>query len=146
MTINSKIVIDANVVVKWVVDEDLIDVETARKIYRLMRDGSISVLAPEFLLVELTQIFFRKKNLDGEIARKFLQTVYRSGIKFSYVDYTNMGDLIDISERYNQSIYDAIYLQTAKDNNCKLVTFDEKIWKKCDLAISPKKFLETVEI
>lgn len=142
----TRVVVDTNVVMKWIPGKGEDEVEMAREIYSTIKTRDIEMWAPEYLLTESLQVFLRKRMLKPEKAIEGVELIKNCGLEFVQMGVENFGEMAEISHEFNQSVYDAMFLYLAKKKNCKLITFDEKIWKRCELAIDARKFLEMVEI
>ena len=139
----TRIVVDTNVVMKWIPGKDESEVDTARKIYSVIKTNGIEMWAPEYMLVECLQIFLRKRQLKPEVAMDGLSQIEGCGLGFVPLGAEDFEDISDISFKFGQSVYDAIFLHAAKQKECQLVTFDEKVYQRCDWAVSPKEFLKS---
>jgi predicted nucleic acid-binding protein len=119
----TKWVIDANVAIKWVLPEIYSDTALS-----ILDNDDDQLLVPDFFFSEITNIFW-KRIQRGELSL----TEAREGLKnIKQVDFEVFGsyDLVaqalEISVEVKQAIYDCIYLALAIDNDCCMVTADER--------------------
>lgn len=125
---NSKIVIDANIVLAWLDLEQTVQKKNALQIYELLKKGEIIVYAPAFLLVETANIlFWKKKMVVGDILA-FIDKVKSCGINF-IIDDEAIEDIIKLMDQHQITSYDAKYVHLAQKMNLKLATFDDKLEK-----------------
>jgi len=122
--------IDANVVVKAVIKEDLSENATF-----LMLDAlsmGISLIAPHFFDAEANGAV-RKKVYSGEIAAKFGDTAFEKLKRFP-VHILSTHHLLDraweIAKQFNlRWLYDAFYVALAEERSCPLWTADMELYK-----------------
>lgn len=134
--------IDVNVVLAWMELQSPELFGPANKLFRKVRRGEVEVCAPEFLLVELTNVLkWRYKN-DKEETEELIKRTKRAGIRFVTVDSGEMEEESRLMYEHGLTAYDALYLLVAQETDCKLVTADPKLlevkewcvgWEKLDL-------------
>ena len=137
----TKVVVDTNVVLKWIPGKNEEDVGMARKIYGYIKKNDVEMWAPEYMLLETLQVFVRKRLMKSNEAIEGVELLRNCGLIFEQIGMESFTEIVEISQKFNQSVYDSMFLYLAKKKNCKLITFDEKVWKRCELAINPKEFL-----
>lgn len=129
-------VLDASVVLKWILLDNEELVEEARKLHDRILSQKLKAIAPESLLIEVANVMFWKmKFKKGEIIN-FLGRLTAGIVEIVPFYSFEVGDLLEIMDRYSLSIYDAYYVLLAIKNECKVVTLDKKILKIKDLAQS----------
>jgi len=133
---NKEYIIDAGVVIKWFSKDREKYWEESRKLIRQVKEKKIVVYAPEFLVIEVINICFNKKHFSVEEITKVIQFLLGSGIEFVKISTDSFIAIVKIMCGYKTSAYDALYLLLAKEKKCKLLTFDNELLKKKDLAIS----------
>ena len=118
-----KLTVDASVVVKWYVTEA--HSEEARVLlgHRLER------FAPDFVLIELANIFWKKARL-GEIGDP--QPYFRELSRVrEAVDLTSSADLIErvaqIAAQIDHPVYDCLYIACAEATGSTLITADRRL-------------------
>lgn len=122
--------IDANVVVKAVINEELSENATF-----LMLDAlstGISLIAPHFFDAEANGAI-RKKVYSGEIAEKLGDTAFEKLKRFP-VHMLLTHHLLDrsweIAKQFNlRWLYDAFYVALAEERSCLLWTADMELYK-----------------
>lgn len=120
-------VVDANVVVKLFVDEELSD--EARKFFR---SGRLIVYVPDLLYIECTNILWKhiwRWNLPLQTARQHLYRLRR--LRLQRISLSPFLDsAIQLASRYELSAYDASYVALAQALAIPFVTGDEKLARK----------------
>jgi predicted nucleic acid-binding protein len=133
---NSKIVIDASIVIKWLTLQKEEKVVEARKVAQLLLQGKIQVWAPSFLLVEVTNILLKKKKMSIEMMDKAIQEIKKTGIQFVDFNVSEIGKLTQLAIQNSLTTYDAMYLLIAKEKKIPLLTLDRQLLKITDMCIS----------
>lgn len=120
-----RFVLDASVAVKWFLPE----IHQAES-FNLLKSNPV-LIAPEFLKVEFDSIlskWCRSGRVNYERAEE-VRSVFNK-IKIYFVDLDDIADIsFEISAKMPVTYYDALYLCTAKLYECKMVTFDRKLYK-----------------
>jgi len=129
-------VIDASIVIKWLVLQREEKVAEARKVVQLLLQGKIQVWAPSFLLVEVTNILLKKKKMSIEVMDKAIQEIKKTGIQFVDFDVSEIGKLTRLAVQHSLTTYDAMYLLIAKEKKIPLLTLDRQLLKITDVCIS----------
>ena len=137
----NRFVIDASIVLKWIPAGGELGVEFADEIYQKIKDGVISVSAPSFLLVEVTNVLLRKKNFSKSEVGEFLEKIQNCGISFLDFSYLKTGALVNLTAERGVSAYDGIYLLLAVEMECKLISDDAKLKEISDLVVGLEKVL-----
>ena len=122
VTAERRLVVDANVAMKWFVQEPLS--EEARILLR----GDNILTAPDVLPMEFGNVMakkLRRGEVEAAEAGKAIERV-RALVWLlpSSELFTRAWDLV---VQYNRSFYDALYLALAVREGCRLVTADEKL-------------------
>lgn len=121
----SRIVIDAGVAVKWVVEED--DTPAA---LALLKDGSLS--APDLLIPECANILWKKvrrSELQTDEAIMAARLLQRSDVEIVPTRGL-MEEALRLSIDLDHAAYDCIYLSLALENDWRFVTADERLSRK----------------
>jgi predicted nucleic acid-binding protein len=140
-----KIVLDASVVLKWIPGKNEENVEEARKIYSLIVKEKIEAYAPSFLLVEILNILINKRKADKKLTQKAIKELTCGNIRFIDLKASDIDGISAIVHQSKLTSYDAIYLYTAKNKNCKLLTYDKELLKIDALTLDVKTFLNQRE-
>lgn len=146
MIMSTRVVIDTNVALKWIPGKGEEQVDLARKVYERIKTGEMEMWTSDYLLVEALQVFLKKRLMPLAKAGEAVEALRSCGLYFKPIEAENLGEVAKISHNFNQSVYDAMFLHLAKKMDCPLVTFDERIWKRCEWAMEPGRFLDKVNL
>lgn len=128
MVDDTKIVIDASVVLSWLVPDrtsDLIGLPLLDAIY----SEELVLIAPSLLTYEVVntlKVSITRKRIDENLALQAV-ALYRA-LKvelFEIEDY--MTDIFELAQTYNISGYDAAYVWLAQNQGIKFLTIDKKL-------------------
>jgi len=121
------VVVDASVVVKWLLAES--DTDKAEALLESYRLGDNVLLAPELLALEVASVLWRRVRQGTLLAREAeslfayfnrIRPVLRPLLDLS-------GSAFKLALAYQHSVYDCIYLALASEHRCDLITADEKL-------------------
>jgi predicted nucleic acid-binding protein len=135
----SKIVIDASIAIKWVVEED----GTADAL-ALLKAGNLA--APDLLIAECANILWKKVRREellrdeAVMAARLLQGVDIEIFPTRQLLKTATSVAIDL----DHPAYDCIYLALALDNGWRFVTADERFRRKLRQTAIAARFKNTV--
>ena len=118
------LVIDASVVLKWFSGDKELDRDLAIKVYEEMSRGEIRLIAPEFLLVEVSNVLARKKKLPKDDLKRVVDMLMESGIEFLGVP---IDLVVDATYKHEISVYDALYVALAETQGVGLLTEDARL-------------------
>lgn len=117
-------VVDVCVAVKWYVPEIF-----SQESLNLLEPG-YSLIAPDYLLFEAGSIFgkkIRRKEISFEFGQQALLSLKNSPIQF--IDtHSLLQDAFSLADEAQRSIYDCFYLRLAMQEDCQMVTADEKLF------------------
>lgn len=136
-----RVVVDANVVVKWIVPEDYS--EDALKLRDDLLEGVVEVHAPSFLLLEVANAFRKyclRGILDAYTAEKALDLLAKCGLSLHEVEPSLALTSLRLSLDYGVTVYDAAYIALALNLKTRMYTADGKLLNNEKL-----KELKTVE-
>ena len=123
----AKLVVDANVVIKWFVHEPL-SVE-ARRILDEYQADTLWLLAPDLINAEVGNIVWKKRAFQGLAADDALPVI----TQFRKLTFTLtltadlLEDAYSVAVTYQRSVYDSLYLALSVREGCQFVTADEKL-------------------
>ncbi len=126
-----RFVIDASIAVKWFIVEDYSD--KALKLLKDYGNGVADLYAPCFFKLEVANAL-RKYFVKGILSKEMVYRIYNlfKNIELNYI--IERWDLVDRALKYsiNNSItlYDALYIIIAKHVNGKMVTADDKLYRR----------------
>ncbi len=116
--------IDASVVVKWIVTEEDSD--------RAASWQSLPLAAPEFLLIELASILWKKAR-QGQVtpAQALAGLAQVEAVIELFPTRGLEARALEIGIELKHSIYDCLYLALAEMLQAKIVTADKKLVRSC---------------
>lgn len=126
------VVVDTNIVIKWVVDEP--DSSTAKALLKEWINKGIAILAPALLTYEVTNVLYqnvRKGEMTLEEAKIALTQILLSELQLDFsqdpalsIRATELADKSGI-----RATYDSHYLALAERKGCEFWTADTRLWK-----------------
>jgi predicted nucleic acid-binding protein len=128
---SNTIIIDANVVIKWVLKEH--DSSLAEALLVELNRKGIVMYAPALLTYEVTNILYqnvRKGTITLEEAKEAIKDVLSTGLKLEFTQGTTLNiRALELAQRFNlPATYDAHYLALAEREQCELWTADKRLW------------------
>lgn len=136
-------VVDANVVVKVFLDEELS--EEAR---RLFRAPALRLYTSDFIYLECTNVFWkhiRRFNISLQSAEQKLSKLRR--LRLYPVSVPPMlSSVIQLASQYEISAYDATYASLAQSFDIPLVTADWKLFCKLKDSEVPIQWLGSLDL
>lgn len=122
-----KLVIDASIGIKQILPEN--DSAKALQLYSDFRKGIHELLAPDLYFVEISNVLTMAAR-KGKIPEADLPYAFGDMIRYQPVIHNTTSFLygaFNIASQIRVSVYDAIYLAMSKQENCPLVTADQKL-------------------
>ena len=120
----SKFVVDANVGIKWVLPE--IHSEAALRLNK----PNYQLLVPDFFFPEIGNIFWkrvRRGEMSLDDAQNDLESLLELPLQIC-LSSPLMPMALAIAIRVQQAVYDCVYLALAVNNDCQMVTADERLY------------------
>ncbi|MBD2693545.1 type II toxin-antitoxin system VapC family toxin [Anabaena catenula] len=120
----SKFVVDANVGIKWVLPE--IHSEAALRLNK----PNYQLLVPDFFFPEIGNIFWkrvRRGEMSLDDAQNDLESLLELPLQIC-LSSPLMPMALEIAVRVQQAVYDCVYLALAVNNDCQMVTADERFY------------------
>jgi predicted nucleic acid-binding protein len=121
----NKLVIDASIAIKWVVEEEGTPAALALR-------QQAKLIAPELLVAECANILW-KKVLRGELSREEAVLAARL-LEGAEIELLPTRSLLEVATRMsielNHPAYDCLYLALAAKNKCQFVTADNRLLQK----------------
>ena len=127
------IVIDACVALKWFVEES--DTKKAVHIQERLLSHKLTVIVPDLFFYEVTNVLKMKAVTNITEVISAVQVLFDSNLRVVPVNRELMEMAAYISDKFDISIYDSIYVAIAKDFNCPLITADGVLINKVNLPI-----------
>ncbi len=121
----SRLVVDASVAVKWVVEE-----EGTAEALRLLQSEALS--APDLLVAECANILWKKVKrgeLDEREAELAARLIQRADIEI-LPTRPLMERTLELALALDHAAYDCLYLALALQNDWQFVTADERLLRK----------------
>lgn len=119
---NSKVVVDTSVIIKWLNKSNEDYIEKADKIIDLALKGEIELLAPELAKYEIGNVLLKSKLLTPLEAYISLATTYSIPINFVAESEELAKETYDLAFNLGITYYDASFMSLAKQNNAILIT------------------------
>lgn len=119
-------VVDTSVVVKWFNQENESKIEIAHQIYKDMLNDLIVLIVPSLLPIELINALKKGKNMPIPAIKNSVHDLFSLPLVITDQSQTTLEQTAEIMEMYNIAAYDALFVATAKDADCKLISDDTK--------------------
>jgi|SRR3989344_4665007 len=119
-------IVDTSVVVKWFDQEREQHVERALNLFKQMMTGTIRVCSVDLLYYELANALIKGKRRPAKIVYQHLEDLEKLPLRIVAYSMTLMRNALEMAEQYNLTVYDAIFVATAKLENGILVTDNPK--------------------
>jgi predicted nucleic acid-binding protein len=119
---NSKVIIDTSILVKWLNQTNEKDIEKADQLMESALDGKVQLFAPELAKYELGNVLLKGKQLTPNEEYISLSTAYSLPINFVSESEELAKDTYSIAFDFDVTYYDASFLSLAKQLNAILVT------------------------
>ena len=138
------IVIDASVLLKaYFRDES--GHSAAQELIKYYARGECNFIAPSLITYEIINacvVAHKKGRIDLDLVKEVLHEMLLLEIRREEVEHL-AHRIFDISRRYNRSAYDASYIALAEEQNCDLITGDEKLYNAVSKQLKWVKLLVT---
>lgn len=121
-------VVDASVCVKWFIEEGDSKIALSLKNSHLAEKDLL--IAPDLLIPEITSALFNSNLFSLNEIKDCIRQLYELDLNLISLSPDLMMLAIDLASDNSITIYDAIYLATAKILNIKFITADKKIYNK----------------
>jgi len=119
-------VLDTSVALKWYNREDEEHVEQALSILNDLKNEKITIIIPNLLIIELANVFIKGKNLSIKEFQELISSFFTLPLINKEPTEGIISELPEISHKYDLTAYDSLYLATAKEENCQLISDDNK--------------------
>ena len=139
-------VIDAGDAVKWLIPEP--DSDKARRLLDHHNQGSDDFIAPDLLIPEATNVFW-KRTARGDIiaqeARDNLSDLLALSIPLTPSSLL-AEKALELAQTHRRSVYDCLYLALALDHGSDLITSDERLYNAIGAVFPQIKLLRNLHI
>jgi predicted nucleic acid-binding protein len=123
------IVLDASVIIKWVLDDEL--QSQAALAYRDQHfEGTHRVAVPELLFYEMANVLATKTALSQEEAIEAFTLIVESELESYSLGSDEFSEAIRLSKRFKISLYDSSYIALAEALGCEMITADAQLASK----------------
>jgi len=119
-------VVDTSVILQWFHRSGELHYKEAGRILDDLRAGRIGISIPDMLPLELLNAVIKGKGLSLKEADNTLQALFELPIKIIGIDLPVLRESSKIMKEYNLASYDAYFLALAQNEECKLISDDEK--------------------
>lgn len=123
-----KYVVDASLLVKWYIPEQLS--EQAQEIMLSAIKGEASLLAPDLILSEVGNVLW-KKGRRGELTPEEIREIADAVIQLSLVTMVSSNVLLpgalEIALTNDRTVYDSLYMALAVAEEAVFVTADRRL-------------------
>lgn len=124
----TRFVVDASVAVKWFLAED--HTEAARRLL----GGGFDLVSPDLVRAEVGNVMWkrwRRGEVSAEVANEALRDLERLPLRIETSEPLLTTAWV-VSERFERSFYDGLYVALAVQTDCALVTADRKLYNALD--------------
>jgi len=121
-----KLVIDSSVIIKWLHKEDEKYLDQAAKILEDVKNGTVTLYAPELAKYEVGNALLFGKKLSADQAKIPLATFYLLPIQFIIQSEQSANQTYKIAQEAKITYYDASFIALAHQENATLVTDNPK--------------------
>lgn len=119
-------VIDTSIVVKWFNQENESNVEIAHQIYKDMLDNIIVLIVPNLIIIEIINALKKGKHASLGAIKKSIDDLFSLPLIIKEISQPILEQTAEAMETYNIAAYDALFVATAKNADCKLISDDTK--------------------
>lgn len=129
------VVIDASVVFKWFVEDEVCHNETKTLLKRHLSHIE-NLIIPDLLLYEVANAWSTKSTLTPAEVRDNLIHLDAYALTICPVTFSLLQKSSYFAKQYSVSVYDASYAVLAKEKGCDLITADNKFIDRVDLSFT----------
>ena len=139
---NGSVVVDASLVVKWLIEEE--DSDKAHAVLQSWVTRDVSRIAPHLLAFEVANALHRRV-LRGELnvgdSTRMIARLLGSRLEFHQPPGLHVRALQLASQLNQNAAYDAHYLALAESVGCELWTADERFYRAASPGIDNMRWL-----
>ena len=121
------------IVLKWFSPEP--KAQLALHVYDAIKQRKLTAVAPIFLLVEVMNILVHKKHVETDLVRKIIHKISTCGITFEDLVPEHIVELQQIVATHKVSTYDGLYILSAQNHGCQILTEDQELLKLQKITI-----------
>jgi predicted nucleic-acid-binding protein len=128
VTGTSKSVVDANVIVRFLVRDDETLYQRSKVIMTSILEGRQEAIIPDIVIAECVYVLQRLYKVPRDEISKHLRAILSyPGIVMD--NHTAVAKAFDLYEHHNVSFVDAMCASIALERDCSLATFDARLAK-----------------
>ncbi|MBW6468052.1 MAG: type II toxin-antitoxin system VapC family toxin [Anaerosomatales bacterium] len=128
-------VIDSSVVHKWLHALGESRTEEATHILHKHLEGSVTLLAPSFMPVEVANSLRWKRRIEPAEALELIADLASIDIALFDSTYERVSRATTLAYEHGMSVYDALFLALAEEMNCPLFTADQRAFAGIDSPV-----------
>lgn len=121
-------VLDASVILKWVVQEK--DNDQALRLREEFYAGDREIIVPDLLLFEVANALRYNPSFTEKDIKEAIKTLFDIGIKIVTPTYSLLAKTVELAKSLDVTCYDATYLALAEELGFEFITADEKFYRK----------------
>jgi len=129
---STSLVLDPSVAIKWYVNEE--DSQIAVGFQKWIQETTGRLIVPPLFFDEIANVLWKKETLRKEIfpkaAKQILWEILQLPLQVYLDRHEMLPKALEIATNARISIYDAIYLATAIQNQAIFITADDRLVKK----------------
>lgn len=119
-------VLDTSVVLKWYNQKDEKYVDKALSLLNDLKNERVNVIVPNLLMIELVNVFIKGKHLSADNIRELTSSFFSLPVINKEPTEGIISRIPEICYKYGLTAYDSLYLATAYEENCQLISADNK--------------------
>ncbi|NPA05285.1 MAG: type II toxin-antitoxin system VapC family toxin [Crenarchaeota archaeon] len=126
-----RVVVDANVLVKWFVPEDYSEYAVLLRNDHLL--GCVEAVAPVYAVLEFgntVRKYYSLGVVDGEKASKIMRLFWEVRVSLKPIEEGLVWEALRYSMENHVTLYDAYYIVLAHSLNAPMYTADEKLLRR----------------
>lgn len=133
-------IVDASTALKWVTHEEEENRDEAQAVLADIISGQIIVYSVDFLLIEYANVLLKGKKFPEKKVYEALLTLSKVPLKIFPVELKLLESALKLAETLHQTVYDALYLALAQQENAKVITADKKLMRVKNLTLPLSKY------
>jgi len=119
-------ILDTSVVLKWFNTEGEQHTKKALQVLDDLKDQKISIVVPDLIIIELVNVFIKGKQLELKEIQRLITIFFALPLITKEPTESVLALVSDISYKYNLTAYDSLYVATAMEEGCQLISDDAK--------------------
>ena len=119
-------VVDTSVIVKWYNQTNESRTQQAYQILLDLKAERVTIIVPDIAALELLNVLIKSKSLSINKVKNTIKHLFSLPIVIKEISQTILDQTTEIMGTYQIAAYDALFVATAKYENCKLISDDTK--------------------